>query len=69
MEHKMILIQPKKKIALVAHDSKKQDLLEWAKWNKTLLEDHELYATATRADRWVETNRSARRSRKARSTS
>jgi methylglyoxal synthase len=47
MEHKMILIQPKKKIALVAHDSKKQDLLEWAKWNKTLLEDHELYATGT----------------------
>jgi methylglyoxal synthase len=36
---------PKKKIALVAHDNKKQDLLEWAKWNKELLEAHVIYAT------------------------
>jgi len=47
MEHNVILIEQKKKIALVAHDSKKQDLLEWAKWNKTLLVEHELYATGT----------------------
>ena len=47
MEHNSILIEPKKHIALVAHDSKKQDLLDWAKWNKILLEDHELYATGT----------------------
>ena len=47
MEHSIILIEPKKNIALVAHDSKKQDLLEWAKWNKALLEEHELYATGT----------------------
>ncbi len=26
----------KKHVALVAHDNKKQDLLEWAKWNKAL---------------------------------
>lgn len=36
-----------KKIALVAHDEKKQDLLEWARYNKELLIQHELYATGT----------------------
>ena len=36
-----------KKIALVAHDDKKHDLLEWAKFNKALLIHHELYATGT----------------------
>src|SRR2546423_15560940 len=36
-----------KKIVLVAHDEKKQDLLQWAKYNKALLIQHELYATGT----------------------
>ncbi len=36
-----------KHIALVAHDGKKQDLLEWARYNKALLRKHELYATGT----------------------
>ena len=36
-----------KKIALVAHDHKKKDLFEWAKYNKTLLAHHILYATGT----------------------
>ncbi len=36
-----------KTIALVAHDSKKQDLLEWVKYNKFVLREHELYATGT----------------------
>ena len=35
------------KIALVAHDDKKEDLLEWARYNKALLKQHELYATGT----------------------
>ena len=47
MTYNIMRIQQKKKIALVAHDNKKQDLLEWAKWNKTLLIEHELYATGT----------------------
>ncbi len=37
----------KKKIVLVAHDGKKQDLLEWARFNKELLMQHELSATGT----------------------
>lgn len=37
----------KKKIALVAHDNKKLDLLEWACFNKELLARHTLFATGT----------------------
>jgi methylglyoxal synthase len=37
----------KKKIALVAHDGRKQDLLEWVKFNVGTLRAHELYATGT----------------------
>lgn len=37
----------KKRIALVAHTQKKQDLLDWARFNRQLLADHELYSTAT----------------------
>jgi methylglyoxal synthase len=37
----------KKKIALVAHDNKKRDLLEWASFNQGILAEHDLYATGT----------------------
>ena len=40
-------MRPDKKIALVAHDNKKPDLLEWAKFNRDLLAHHEVYATGT----------------------
>lgn len=40
-------MENKQRIALVAHDNKKHDLLEWAKFNKHLLVQHELYATGT----------------------
>ena len=36
-----------KKIALVAHDNKKRDLLDWAKYNRILLAHHKIYATGT----------------------
>src|SRR5260370_6424361 len=36
-----------RRIALIAHDHKKQDMLEWAEYNLGLLAGHELFATAT----------------------
>ncbi|NLJ37937.1 MAG: methylglyoxal synthase [Candidatus Atribacteria bacterium] len=36
-----------KKIALVAHDHQKPDLVEWAQWNKNILAHHFLFATGT----------------------
>jgi len=38
---------PSKNIALVAHDNKKKDLIEWASFNKGSLLRHNLYATGT----------------------
>ncbi len=37
----------RKRIALVAHDHKKKDLIEWAIYNKTELARHELISTGT----------------------
>lgn len=37
----------RKRIALVAHDHKKKDLMEWAKHNAVILAKHELFATGT----------------------
>ena len=42
-----IILANKQRIALVAHDNKKHDLLEWAAFNKHVLVQHELYATGT----------------------
>jgi methylglyoxal synthase len=36
-----------RRIALIAHDNKKQDMLEWADYNRALLTGHQLFATAT----------------------
>jgi len=38
---------PIKRIALIAHDNKKRDMMEWAKYNKSTLLNHELIATGT----------------------
>ncbi len=37
----------RKRIALVAHDNKKKDLIDWAVFNKKALSKHELIATGT----------------------
>ena len=47
MTDKRIAMEHDKKIALVAHDNKKRDLLEWAKYNRDLLAHHEVFATGT----------------------
>jgi methylglyoxal synthase len=47
MTHKKIAMEHDKKIALIAHDNKKRDLVEWAKFNRTLLAHHKVYATGT----------------------
>ncbi len=47
MPHKKIAMGLNKKIALVAHDNKKRDLVEWAKFNRDLLAHHKVYATGT----------------------
>jgi methylglyoxal synthase len=47
MEFKTLPIGPRKRIALIAHDSKKDDLLEWARFNQPSLIQHKIYATGT----------------------
>ena len=38
---------PRKQIALIAHDNRKTDLLDWARYNRGTLREHDLYATGT----------------------
>jgi len=45
MAYTKIAMGKRKRIALIAHDNKKQDLLEWVKFNKGLLQQHDLFAT------------------------
>jgi methylglyoxal synthase len=44
---KTVPLPKDKKIALVAHDHLKPDLVEWAKFNKVLLAHHTIFATGT----------------------
>ena len=37
----------KKTIALVAHDNRKNDMIEWVGWNKEILSKHKLICTGT----------------------
>ena len=41
------MTHPARHIALVAHDNKKAELVEWASFNKGSLAPHHLYATGT----------------------
>ncbi len=40
-----------KRIALIAHDNRKVDLLEWARFNRGTLSQHRLFATGTTGGR------------------
>jgi methylglyoxal synthase len=42
-----LILRPRKRIGLVAHDNKKQDLVDWARYNKDVLAGHDLVATGT----------------------
>ena len=45
MSENSLSMMPYKRIALIAHDRKKQDLVDWVKFNKGTLRDHKLFAT------------------------
>ncbi len=47
MKYDIRKLPARKRIAMVAHDHKKQDLVDWACHNKTELARHELFATGT----------------------
>jgi methylglyoxal synthase len=47
MPYRKIEMKPDKRIALIAHDNKKRDLLDWAKYNRVLLAHHFIFATGT----------------------
>jgi methylglyoxal synthase len=39
--------KPRKNVALVAHDNRKKELVEWACWNREILSRHNLICTGT----------------------
>ena len=41
------ILSSRKNIALVAHDNKKKELIEWSFYNRSTLSKHKLYATGT----------------------
>src|SRR5882724_2145558 len=43
----VVTMSERKRIALVAHDNRKTDLLQWARYNRESLAFHELVATGT----------------------
>ena len=47
MSHKKVIMKKKKNIALIAHDERKQDLIDWVKFNKGTLSQHNLFGTGT----------------------
>ncbi len=40
-------MEAKKRIALIAHDNKKAEMVEWVVLHKNIIANHELYATGT----------------------
>jgi methylglyoxal synthase len=42
-----VTMRAEKNVVLIAHDSRKADLLEWVKYNRAVLREHRLFATGT----------------------
>ena len=40
-------MKTRKNVALVAHDNRKKDLVEWVEWNSAIIAGHELTCTGT----------------------
>ncbi len=47
MENSIVRMASRKRIALIAHDNRKTDLLEWGRYNRGTLSYHELCGTGT----------------------
>jgi len=47
MVYKKVKMAQRKKIALIAHDNRKRDLLEWIQYNRESLKGHDLFGTGT----------------------
>jgi methylglyoxal synthase len=47
MTQRSVAMPLRKRIALMAHDNQKGDLLAWARYNRDTLSRHELFATGT----------------------
>ncbi len=45
--YQRVPMSSRKRIALIAHDSRKDDLLEWVGYNRAVLKEHDLLATGT----------------------
>ena len=48
-EYISLTIGQQKNIALIAHDGKKKEMLDWCEWNKEILSKHFLFGTGTTA--------------------
>jgi methylglyoxal synthase len=46
-DHPLPPLPPKKRIALVAHDAKKQEMCAWVKKHRAILANHSLFGTGT----------------------
>jgi len=47
MHAKTVPMRATKNVVLIAHDSRKGDLLDWVKYNRAVLCEHHLFATGT----------------------
>jgi methylglyoxal synthase len=47
LSRRLLLMNPRKRIALIAHDSRKHDLLDWVRSNRGGFMHHDLFATGT----------------------
>jgi methylglyoxal synthase len=49
MDNQSVKMKKKKKIALIAHDNMKKELIQWVEERKNILEKHQLMGTGTTA--------------------